>query len=184
MRATWKKLLEFLKACEQRKGTFTIEDAAAASGLSASSISTYISKKMRGVWVDPVDEQHFSVHDLVSVSVGEFERLMTQKSSTPHVSAEEWQARMRALLVIGREQGYVDPESALGAANSDGISEGKPPLALEAPRHPLTQSLACSPIFLERCKATVQERMLRVVDLLVQRDGHRAPLPIVATALS
>lgn len=106
MRETQKKLLEFLKECERRDRTFTVDQAAEASGLSVASLRTYIPKKMKGLWVEPTDDQHYEVHDLVSVSDREFEHVMTQKFVTAVASVAEWKNQLRELVQLHKEHGY------------------------------------------------------------------------------
>jgi hypothetical protein len=121
MRATQKKLLEFLKECERTGRTFTVEQAAEASGLSAASMRTYLSKKLRGRWVRATDEQHYDVLGMNSVSDDQFRQVMTQKSSATPGSQAEWEVQVRELLAVGKEQGFAVRRSVNAILNNLGV---------------------------------------------------------------
>lgn len=106
MRDTQRKLFEFLRACETSRRTFTLPQAAEASGLSVVSVRTYVSKKLEGRWVEATDDQHFKVHGLLKISSRDFEYVMSQKANMSFAGLGEWRAQLRNLVQLGVEHGY------------------------------------------------------------------------------
>lgn len=106
MRDTQRKLFEFLRACETSRRTFTLRQAAEASGLSVVSVRTYVSKKLEGRWVEATDNQHYKAHGMLKISSRDFEHAMSQKADSAFGGLREWQGQMRNLLQLGVEHGY------------------------------------------------------------------------------
>lgn len=133
MRDTQRKLFQFLRACETSRSAFTVSQAAEASGLSEDSVRTYISKKLRGRWVEATDRQFYRVRGLLAISPREFEHAMSQKDDSVFSGIVEWRVRVRQLLQRGVEHGYPvagivrdllsESESSAGSSWS---SEGHP----------------------------------------------------------
>lgn len=105
MRDTQSRLLGFLKDCERRAKSFTIEGAAAATGLSPVSVRTYISKKLKNRWVEATDDGHYLVRGIAGVSGPDFERAMAQNTVGPDNFAA-WCQSLQELLEVGRANGY------------------------------------------------------------------------------
>jgi hypothetical protein len=99
-----RRLFEFPARFSRR--TFTLPQAAEASGLSVVSVKTYVSKKLEGRWVEATDDQHYKVHGLLRISSREFERAMSQKADSAFGGLGSWRAQLRNLLQLGIEHGY------------------------------------------------------------------------------
>lgn len=75
------RLYPFLCGHEQTGTDFSADEAAAATGSKATSITTYISKKLKGHYLFPVPGQpgRYSVRGITSISADAFTMLLTQK---------------------------------------------------------------------------------------------------------
>jgi hypothetical protein len=126
MRDTQRKLFEFLRACETSRRTFTLRQAAEASGLSVVSVKTYVSKKLEGRWVEATDDQHYKVHGLLKISSRDFEHAMSQKADSAFGGLGDWRAQMRNLLQLGIEHGYPVATVISDLLNEFGASLASP----------------------------------------------------------
>lgn len=95
------KLFAFLMEHERRMTSFTKDDVVEATGLSESSVNTYLSKKLQKVWVFPVDSQRYEVRGLREISLGDFREWMSQTSAGVTGTLEQWRVHLLVSLHIG-----------------------------------------------------------------------------------
>jgi hypothetical protein len=126
MRDTQRKLFEFLRACETSRRTFTLGQAAEASGLSVVSVRTYVSKKLEGRWVEATDGQHYKVHGVLKISSRDFEHAMSQKADSVFGGPDVWRAQMRNLLQLGVDSGYPVATIVSDLMNEFGAASVRP----------------------------------------------------------
>jgi hypothetical protein len=102
--ANQKRFHEFLGTAELEKRTFSVEEAASATGLSEASVKTYLSKKLKGSWAEPVTGVggiRYEVKGIASMSWPEFQRLMTQKAQAASKDPTAWKLELRKLILEG-----------------------------------------------------------------------------------
>jgi hypothetical protein len=99
-------LFEFLKRCEADRKTFTVEQAAQSTGMAEASVRTYLSKKLRGRWVFPVDGGRHEVRGFIDVPAEDFARVMSQKTPAAFASAADWREELEDLVRRGKGQGF------------------------------------------------------------------------------
>lgn len=101
-----KKLFEFLRQAEISKKTFSVEDAATASGLSAKSIQSYLSKMLYDKWVFKTNGR-LETRGILSVSEAEFVDTMSQNKTVRSIkNYTEWRKRLQQLVEHGVENGF------------------------------------------------------------------------------
>lgn len=77
MKPLQQELFKFLRQTESKKRSFTIEEAAAASGHKESTLRTYYSKYFKNHWL-PDGDNRFKPQGFLNMSDSDFEELMTQ----------------------------------------------------------------------------------------------------------
>jgi hypothetical protein len=97
---------EFLMECQRSGRRFTVREAAAATGYEESSITTNISKHLKGRWVDAIDGKRFQVHDFEKVSPSLFAEAMSQNTRLSFVDEREWRSQVTRLLGLGVQSGF------------------------------------------------------------------------------
>ena len=102
-------LLAGLRDCERSGGLVDLAALARRSGYNESSIRTYFTKRLEGVFVFRDPDGGWRVRGAVRCSEEEFARRMSQKagaSSDTLRSEESWRAVVRKLLYEGQRRHY------------------------------------------------------------------------------
>lgn len=101
-----RKLYEFLLERERGKMNFTIGDVMEATGLSEASVKAYISKKLRGLWIDPVDSYFYRATGLSAISLADFRGWMSQTTAGLFGPPQLWRIHLMGVLHIGARAGH------------------------------------------------------------------------------
>jgi hypothetical protein len=113
-----KKLYDFLRERALSRKSFTMEEAIDFTGYMPSALKTNLSKHLKGVWVSPVDDKHFRVHDFSSVSLPAFVDAMSQNTRLSFEDEQQWRGQLRKLLALGIQHGHP-----VGATVADLLTE-------------------------------------------------------------
>lgn len=82
-------LLEFFREREENHESFSVTQAAAATGYNAKSIIKYINEKLKGQFIFKFDNNNFISKGLTKISNNDFIRLMSQSTSSKEITPQE-----------------------------------------------------------------------------------------------
>jgi hypothetical protein len=94
-------LYRFLREHAIARKSFTLAEAIEFTGYMPSALKTNLSKHLRGVWVTPVDDKYFRVHDFEGVSMPAFTDAMSQNTRLSFEGEHAWRAQLRRHLALG-----------------------------------------------------------------------------------
>lgn len=99
-------LFAFLKQHALPEKSFTLDEVIHATGYMPSTFKTHYSKHLKGLWISPVDDSHYRVHDFSAVTYSAFIDAMSQNTRLTFDDEEQWRDQLRRLLALGVAQQY------------------------------------------------------------------------------
>ncbi|MEM0549759.1 DUF3644 domain-containing protein [Aeromonas sp. SER] len=82
-------LLDFFREREERHESFSVTQAAAATGYNSKSVIKYINEKLKGQFIFKFDSNSFISKGLIKISNNDFIRLMSQSTSSKEITPQE-----------------------------------------------------------------------------------------------
>jgi hypothetical protein len=84
---------------------------------------TNYSKHLKGIWVSPVDDRHYRVHDCDGVNLWTFAAAMSQNTRLAFKDEDHWREQVRRLLAQGASHGFPVQDSVVDLLDELGILE-------------------------------------------------------------